>query len=121
MLSKKAQAIFDEFNKKLGNTVPVQLIEEDGDLYAKGVIEFAAPLRIGDTDILDIRDEGELLLLVAQFLRQFTGYANHIAAQLDQAFAQRIAAATKAARGPEILTPGNQPVIVPNIQFPGGK
>lgn len=119
MMNDKAQQIFDDFNKKLGNTVPVQLVEEDGDLFAKCVIEFSAPLRIGDTDILDIRDEGELLLLTAQFLRQFAGYAQHTAAQLDQAFAQRIAVAVKTARGPKILTPGNQPVIVPNIQFPG--
>lgn len=119
MIRDRQQEIFDAFNKKLGNTVPVQLVEEEGDLFAKGVIEFSAPIRVGDTDILEIRDEGELMLLTAQFLRQFAGYAQHIAAQLDQDFARRIAAAAKAASGPEILTSGNQSVIVPNLQFPG--
>lgn len=119
MIRDRQQVIFDEFNKRLGSAVPVQLVEEKGDLFAKGVIEFSAPIRIGETDILEIRDEGELMLLTAQFLRQFAGYAQHIAAQLDQDFARRIAAAVKAASGPQILTPGSQPVIVPNIQFPG--
>lgn len=121
MLNEKSQRIFDGFNKKLGNTVPVQLVEEDGDLFAKGVIEFSAPLRVSDTDILEIRDEGELMLLTGQFLRGFAGYANHVASTLDQAFAQKIAMAVKEAR-PTILTPTVDETLEinrPNIKFPG--
>jgi hypothetical protein len=120
MLTDKSQEIFDQFNKNVANLIPVQLYEEDGDLYAKGVLEFSAPLRIGTTDILEIRDVGELELLTAHFIRAFANFSQQAAASLEQAFIKRLSAAVQVARGPAILTPNHDVIEAKNIKFPGG-